>query len=45
MNCEGTIHAFETTDDVPTPREQKCLCGDYTWGWMDDKLAETEGQA
>ena len=42
MLCEGTTHVFEVEDDVPTPRDRKCDCGEFTWGYMDDTLTMTE---
>lgn len=40
--CGDTVHIFETEEGEPTPRDRKCLCGDHTWGEMDDLLTLTE---
>ena len=43
--CAGTTHQFEVPRKKgdATPREQRCLCGGYSWGWMNDKFIETAG--
>ena len=40
--CKGTIHLFEIEEGEVVPRNRRCLCDRYTWGWMDDQLAFTE---
>lgn len=38
---ECLVHIFDVEDDVLTPREQRCDCGEVTWGEMDDLLTLT----
>jgi len=42
IQCVDTDHVFEIEEDSPTPRYRECLCGEHTWGEMDDLLMLTE---
>ena len=42
MECEYPLHLYEIEEDEVVPRDRKCFCGEYTWGYMDDQLTLTE---
>ena len=42
VTCDDPLHLWEIEDDEPTPRYAYCLCGEHTWGEMDDLLMLTD---
>lgn len=33
--CRGDVHVFSSDDGDDNSPEDRCACGDYTWGEMD----------